>query len=212
MSMTSLPKTLRELAGATAAPVRLAEAVLLVIDAQEEYRSGALPLPQIGPTAEVVAGLLAAAREAGAPIVHVAHRGKAGGPFDLNLPRGAFLAEAMPEPGETVVEKTLPDAFAGTGLAEALAATARNKLVIAGYMTHNCIAATAHSALSRGYDVTIVADASATRALPLPGGGTIEADALHRATLAGLADRVAAIALAREIVAAGQGTASSAEG
>src|SRR5262245_58013417 len=39
------PKTLLEMAGAAAKPVRLSEAVVVVIDAQHEYLDGALPLP-----------------------------------------------------------------------------------------------------------------------------------------------------------------------
>jgi hypothetical protein len=39
----------------------------------------------------------------------------------------------------------------------------------------------------------VAADASATRDLPDPLGGIIAADALHRAALAGLADRFAVV-------------------
>ena len=42
--MTDAPKTLLQMAGADLAPSPLSESTLVVIDAQNEYRSGALPL------------------------------------------------------------------------------------------------------------------------------------------------------------------------
>jgi nicotinamidase-related amidase len=66
-------------------------------------------------------------------------------------------------------------------------------LIIAGYMTHNCVDSTAHEAFHRGYRVGVVADASATRDLPGPDGKTIPAATVHAAVLAGLGDRIAEI-------------------
>ena len=66
-------------------------------------------------------------------------------------------------------------------------------LLIAGYMTHNCVDSTAREAFHRGYRVGVVADASATRDLPGPDGKTIPAATVHAAVLAGLGDRIAEI-------------------
>ena len=66
-------------------------------------------------------------------------------------------------------------------------------LIIAGYMTHNCIDSTAREAFHRGYRVGVVADACATRDLPGPDGATIPAATLNAAVLAGLGDRIAEI-------------------
>jgi len=188
------PKTLLQLAGADLAPPRLADSVLLVIDAQGEYREGKLPLEGISPSLEVLAGLLERARKAGAAVIHVAHKGRAGGLFDREAAGGAILPQAAPRPGEAVVEKPLPNAFAGTDLAERLSATGRKNLVIAGYQTHMCVSSTARAALDLGYRVTIPADACATRALPDPlGGEAISGAAIHRHALAELADRFAIV-------------------
>ena len=43
------PKTLLQMAGASLAPPRLSDAVLVVVDAQGEYREGRLPLDGIDP-------------------------------------------------------------------------------------------------------------------------------------------------------------------
>ncbi|CAH2601332.1 Isochorismatase [Rhodovastum atsumiense] len=175
-------------------PARLAEAALVIIDAQEEYRSGALPLSGIEAAVERLGALLAAARAAGSPVIHVVHRGRAGGLFDLAGPGGAILAELRPVPGEAVIEKDLPSAFAGTSLHEQLRAAGRPDLLLAGFMTHMCVSTTARAALDLGHRVTLAADATATRALPDPlGGPALAAAEVQRAALASLADRFAIV-------------------
>ena len=191
---TEAGPTLLQLAGARAVPVGLREAALVIIDAQEEYRSGGLPLSGIAAAVERLAALLAAARAAGTPVIHVVHQGRAGGLFDLAAPGGAVLAELQPLPGETVIAKGLPNAFAGTGLDERLRAIGRPGLLLAGFMTHMCVGPTARAALDLGHRVTVAADATATRALPdVLGGPAVSAAEVQRATLAALADRFAAV-------------------
>ena len=60
---------------------------------------------------------------------HVAHKGKAGSLFDRDAARGAIVEAVAPREGEPVVEKGLPNAFAGTDLAERVAATGRKELI-----------------------------------------------------------------------------------
>ncbi|MGH8435567.1 MAG: cysteine hydrolase, partial [Pseudomonas sp.] len=60
----SQPQTLLQLTGRSYAPASLSHACLLIIDAQEEYRSGALPLPGLDAAVSEIASLLAAARAA----------------------------------------------------------------------------------------------------------------------------------------------------
>jgi nicotinamidase-related amidase len=188
------PRTLLQMAGADLAPPRLAESVLLVVDAQGEYRDGRLPLDGIAPSLEVLAGLLDRARAAGAVVIHVAHKGRAGGLFDRDAAGGAILPQAAPAPGEAVVEKPLPNAFAGTDLAAQLEAAGRKNLIVAGYQTHMCVSSTARAALDLGYRVTVPHDACATRALPdAMGGAPIPGAEIHRHALAELADRFALV-------------------
>jgi nicotinamidase-related amidase len=183
-----MAKTLLEMAGADLTPPKLSDAVLIVIDAQNEYVDGKLPLPGVKPALENIARLLAKAREDGGRIIHVQHRGRAGGAFDPATKAFAIADEAAPEAGETVVEKPLPNAFAGTTLNETLTSMGVKRLVLAGFMTHMCVSSTARAALDLGYQTTVAADACATRDLP-SGGGDISAADLHRAELAALADR-----------------------
>jgi nicotinamidase-related amidase len=118
---------------------RLAESTLLLIDWQEEYRTGALVLDGAEPAIARAAETLERARTAGARVVHVAHAGAAGAMFDRADARGAFVAELRPLPAEVVVEKTAPSAFTRTNLAEVLDEGGRRPLVVMGAMTHMCV-------------------------------------------------------------------------
>lgn len=188
------PKTLLELAGATPTLPSLGEATVVVIDAQREYVDGALPLAGVKPALAEIGKLLDRARHLGSPVVHVKHRGREGGAFDPNAPRGQIVDEVAPAGNEAVIEKALPNAFTGTDLKARLDAIGRKDVVIVGFMTHMCVEATARSALDHGFKTTVVAAATATRDLPDPtGDGGIAAAEVQRNALAALSDRFATI-------------------
>ncbi|MBR0847049.1 cysteine hydrolase [Bradyrhizobium diazoefficiens] len=187
------PKTLLELAGADLNPPKLSEACLVLIDIQNEYRTGPLALPDADRAIAATAGLLARARQGGAAIFHVAHKGRAGGLFDREAERGAIVDSLAPLVGERVIEKGLPNAFAGTDLQALIAATGRKNIVLAGFMTHMCVSSTARAALDLGLRASIAADACATRDLPDGRGGTLAARTIHEVALAELSDRFAII-------------------
>ena len=188
------PKTLLELAGAGATPSRLANATLVVIDAQREYVDGKLALAGARPALAEIGALLARARRAGTPVVHVKHLGRAGATFGPDMPGFAIAAEAAPAGNEPVVEKNLPNAFAGTALKATLDSFGRKEVILTGFMTHMCVEATARSALDHGFKATVVAAATATRDLPDPlTGNAVPAAEVQRNALAALADRFATI-------------------
>ncbi|MGO9429116.1 isochorismatase family protein [Rhodoblastus sp.] len=185
------PKTLFALAGRAPSPAGLAEAALVLIDYQNEYLAGPLALAGAAEAVERAAELLAAARAAGCMIVHVAHRGAPGGLFDRAAERGDFIRALTPRAGEAIAEKPPPNAFSGTNLAE-LVGPPGSAIVIAGFMTHNCVSSTARAALDLGLAVTIASDACATRDLPSP-LGVVSAGDIQRVELAALADRHACV-------------------
>lgn len=190
----SAPKTLLAMAGAPGDAPPLRDCAVVVIDAQREYVDGALPLPGVATALAHIGALLARARAAGAPVVHVRHLGRAGGLFDPDAPRGAIADAAKPAAGETVVGKKLPNAFAGTELHETLAATGKRNIVVCGFMTHMCVSSTVRAALDLGYRSIVPAAATATRDLPDPlTGTTVPAAALQAASLAALSDRFATV-------------------
>ncbi len=188
------PKTLLELSGADLKPPRLRDACLVLIDLQYEYLAGPIALPDARGAIANTAKLLARARDAGTPIFHIAHKGRSGGLFDRSAERGAIVAELAPRPGEPVIEKGLPNSFAGTDLAARLAATERKDIILAGLMTHMCVSSTARAGLDLGYRITVDANSCATRDLPDGRGGSIAAAIVHDVALAELSDRFAIIA------------------
>ncbi|WP_099865224.1 cysteine hydrolase family protein [Pararhizobium haloflavum] len=195
-----MAKTLMEMAGADLTPPALKDTTLLIIDAQNEYVTGKLPLPGVDAALSNIGMLIAKARAGGSPVVHVRHKGRPGGLFDPEQDNFAIHSSVSPAAGETVVDKALPNAFAGTTLDATLKNIGAKRLVIVGFMSHMCISSTARAALDLGYQTVVPHDASATRDLPSPDGdGVIAAADIHRAELAALADRFALVCAAADL-------------
>jgi len=198
------PKTLLQMAGLEPRPAPWNQSLLVLIDCQNEYMTGALPLVGVEKALDQCASLLGQARQAGAPIIHARHVGRVGGPFDPEAERGAICDAVAPSTEETTVTKTLPNAFADTELQTVLEESGRQNLVVGGFMTHMCVSATVRAALDHGYTTTLVGAACATRDLPDGAGGVVKAADLHRAELAALSDRfcgvvAGAATLARQV-------------
>lgn len=166
---------------------------LVLVDWQEEFFSGGLPIPD-GPGALAhAAKLLAWARANGVRVIHVHNLANPGGPlFGEGSPGAAVRPELAPRPGETVVIKHMAGGFSRTDLHEKLQALGVRTLVVSGLMTHLAVDTTVRDGLVLGYRVIVPADASATRDLPgAAGGAPIDHRQLHEASLAALADRFA---------------------
>lgn len=195
----TLPKTLLQIAGAPLDASPLDSSVLVIVDAQLEYTVGKLPLTGIEAAIAEAARLLARARARHVPVIHVVQHSSPGRPlFDPATRFAEIDSRLAPREGEKIVVKALPNAFAGTSLSADLKAiareTGRSELILAGFMTHMCISATARAALDLGIRTTVVAAATASRDLTDPLGGIIPAQTVHRTALAELADRFAIVA------------------
>lgn len=137
----------------------MAQPALLIIDMQKGM--GDSPIPRNNPHAEArIAELLAAWREAGAPIVHVRHISRTpGSPFWPGQPGVEFQPALAPLPHEHVLEKNVPDAFINSGLERWLRVRGIEELVIVGVSTNNSVEGTARSAGNLGLRTQVVADA-----------------------------------------------------
>lgn len=186
-------KTLRQLSGLPAAPAPLAESALVMVDCQNTYRGGVMQLEGVEAAIREAQRLLAAARERKVPVIHIQHDAGPGSPYDVRTEIGAISAEVAPRAGEPVIVKNYPNAFVQTDLDAQLKALGVKNLVLAGFMTHMCINSTARGAFNLGYAPTIVARATATRALPGPDGATVPAQAVHVAALAAVQDLFAVV-------------------
>ena len=187
------PRSLLTMAGAPLHPSQLDRSALVVIDHQTEYTTGALPLEGADAAVTEIAALLSLARRSGVPVFHIVHHGRPGGLFDPEGPTSRIIPGVEPVDGEAIVVKRLISSFAGTDLQAHLQASGRPELIVAGFMTHMCVSSTVRAASDLGYRVTVVAGATAPRALPDPLGGVIPAQTVHRANLAALADRFAVV-------------------
>ncbi|MER7057450.1 cysteine hydrolase family protein [Streptomyces sp. NPDC000351] len=144
---------------------------LLVIDMQNAT-VGAAHRP--AETVAVIAGLSERARSAGVPVVTVRQRGEGMVPGTEGW---RVVPELAPRLGEPVVDKTTPDSFLDTDLAEILQAHGVTEVIVTGFATEVCVDTTARQALSRGYDLVVVADGHTTsRRSAADAGGLMPAD------------------------------------
>jgi nicotinamidase-related amidase len=181
------PTTLRTLAGLPSTPPSLADSTLIMIDCQNTYTRGVMELDGVQAALDEATKLLERARSAGIPIVHIEHDDGDGSLYDIRAEIGQIVDRVAPRGDETVIVKQFPNSFVQTELDERLKAVSARNLVLAGFMTHMCVNSTARGAFNLGYASTVVASATATRALPGP-TGVVSSEALQAASLAAISD------------------------
>ncbi|MFI1868351.1 cysteine hydrolase family protein [Streptomyces jumonjinensis] len=179
--------TLRELNGFDDTPASLADATLILIDYQNTYVRGVMELYGWRDALDSAAALLRRARAAGTKVIHVINDGGEGTPYDIRAEIGQIHPSVAPIAGEPVVVKRAPNAFLDTDLGEHVDAAGHKDVIVAGFMTHMCVAFTAQGAFLRGNRPTVVADACATRSLP-SAGTELHACQIHHSALATIAD------------------------
>ncbi|RQS14713.1 cysteine hydrolase [Burkholderia sp. Bp9002] len=195
--------TIRTIAGASApTSIRAAGTALLVIDFQNEYFGGRLPIPD-GPRALANAQrVIALADRARIPVFHIQHVAPAGSPIFADASDGfRFHADLQPAPHHAVVQKTSVSVFPTTDLDARLKAAGIDTLLVTGLMTHACVAGAARDAVPLGYSVIVVDDACATRDLDAADGSVVPHGVLHRASLAALEDTFADVLTTAQVLA-----------
>lgn len=186
-------KTLRDVAGLGQTPSALRQSALIMIDCQNTYRQGLMQLHGVEAALDEAQRVLERARSLGVPIIHIQHDAGPGSPYDIRDAIGQIADKVKPRQGEPVIVKNYPNSFVQTDLHERLQKLGISNLVLAGFMTHMCVNSTVRGAFNLGYRPTVVAAATATRALPTPQGGVVSAEALQEASLATLSDLFAVI-------------------
>jgi nicotinamidase-related amidase len=163
---------------------------LIVIDVQEEYFGGRLPIsyPPREASLEQIGRAMDHATEASVPVVVVRHTGQPGsGTFESDSATWQLRPEIAARPFDTLIDKRLPGSFTGTPLQEFLAEHGIDHITIAGYMTNVCCDTTARQALHMGLGATILYDAVGVPAMPSIDGAILDAEQLQRDALAPLA-------------------------
>ena len=109
-------------------------------------------------TVERAGAVLAAARAAGARVIHVMHRG---GRFETDSPDVEIHPGVTPIEGETVLRKIRAGLFSTTGLDALLREDGRDTLVLMGVATSGCVLSTLRWAADVSYKLAVVRDGCA---------------------------------------------------
>jgi nicotinamidase-related amidase len=163
---------------------------LLVIDVQNEYFTGLLPVYYPQNTLPNVLMAIEEAKKSNIPVVIVQHtlitlNAKA---FIRGTKGWELLDEIKNIEYDHYVEKNFPSSFVGTDLEEWLRSHGIDTVVISGYMTQFCCDTTARYAYHLGFNVEFLSDAMATLAFENK-AGKVSAEELHRTILVVQASR-----------------------
>ena len=155
---------------------------LLVIDVQNEYFTGALPITHpTGHLEQILKVMDAAAGHI--PTVVIQHQSEVLPIFRKGTKEWELHPEVEARPRDLLVQKTLPGSFTGTPLEEWLRERGITTVSIVGYMTHMCCDTTARQAVHLGFKSEFLSDATGTLALSND-GGQVTAEELQRSILA----------------------------
>jgi nicotinamidase-related amidase len=174
---------------------------LLVIDVQNEYVTGGLPIayPPVEGSLERIGAAMDAAEAAGLPVVLVRHTepDPAGGLFVEGTAAWQLHDAVTSRAYDTVIDKSLPGSFTGTDLEDWLRNKGVEHLVVVGYMTHMCVDTTTRQAMHLGWDVTVLDDATGTIDI----SDDLPAALVHRVELGVLGDGFATVTSTADWVA-----------
>jgi len=148
-----------------------------------------------------VAQLMAAARIANQPVIHVKHNSTdADSPLRPGQVGNEFKPESQPLPGELVIGKSVNSAFIGTDLESRLRQMEAVRLIIFGLTTQHCVSTTVRMAGNLGFETFLVGDATAAFPIRQPDGQIVEAETVHRIHLASLDGEFATVISTQEAV------------
>lgn len=175
---------------------------LLVIDAQMEYFTGALPVSHPAGSLERILAAMDAAAAHGVPSAVIQHA--AASPqvpvFAPGGPTWELHPEVARRPRDILVPKHLPGSFTNTELEPWLRQVGADTVAICGYMTQMCCDTTSRQAFHRGLGVEFLSDATGTLDLA-NSAGRVSAEELHRAILVTQAARFAKVLTTGEWIA-----------
>lgn len=167
---------------------------LLVIDVQNEYVTGRIPIKYPEGSLDNILRAMDWAHEGRVPVAVIQHTNTA--PEATTFRKGTYGWELHDEirrrHADIVIGKTLPGSFTGTLLEDWLQNRGIATVTIAGYMTQMCCDTTARQAFHRNYAVNFLSDATGTLDITNVAGSVKAAD-LHLAVLVTLQQRFARV-------------------
>ncbi len=154
---------------------------LLVIDVQNEYFTGKLPVTFPNGSLANILRCMDESSKSGIPVAVIQHS-SSGNTFRKGTAGWELHDEIRKRKYDVLIEKHLPGSFTGTGLEDWLRQHNIDTVAITGYMTQMCCDTTARQALHRGYGVEFLSDATGTLDIT-NSAGYVSAGDLHKAIL-----------------------------
>lgn len=157
---------------------------LLVIDVQNEYFTGKLPISHPQNSLERITQAMDAAAQAEIPVVVIQHSATQANSatFRRESQEWELHSEIGKRPRAILIEKNVPGSFTDTQLEGWLREHDIDTVVVSGYMTQMCCDTTARQAMHLGFGVEFLSDATGTLAFN-NSAGKVSAEELHRAIL-----------------------------
>jgi len=157
---------------------------LLVIDVQNEYFTGKLPIKYQDHSLENIIKSMEESSKQEIPIILIQHTvlQKDSKTFVKASKEWEIHDEVKKRKYDYIIEKNLPGSFTGTNLEDLLRNMNVDTVVICGYMTQMCCDTTARQAFHLKFSVEFLSDATGT--LDISNSvGTISAEELQKAIL-----------------------------
>lgn len=140
-------------------------------------------------------------RALGWPVYHVVHSSQEpDSKLHASHPGFEMKDEITPLEGEPLIVKNVNSAFIGTDLKERLDREGTQQLVIVGLTTNHCVSTTTRMAGNFGYEVQLVADATATFGRKGINGQQFDAETIHQTALASLNEEFAEVIDTEELL------------
>jgi nicotinamidase-related amidase len=170
-----------------------ANEALLVIDVQNEYFTGRLPVTFPQGSLNNILRAMDHAAGVGMLVAVIQHSAAMDSPIFRKGSEGWKLhPEIEFRKRDILMEKSLPGSFTGTGLEKWLREAGVGRVAICGYMAQMCCDTTARQAFHLGFAVDFLSDAIGTLAVQ-NSAGAISAQDLHRAVMVTQAMRFARV-------------------
>lgn len=161
-----------------------AKEALLVIDAQNEYFTGHLPVTFPEGSLDNILKAMDFASSVGMPMAVIQHYAarKESPTFRKGSEEWRLHPEIELRKRDILIEKSLPGSFTGTILEKWLRTEGVSRIAICGYMAQMCCDTTARQAFHLGFQVDFLSDAVGTLSMQ-NSAGAVTAQDLHRAVM-----------------------------
>lgn len=157
---------------------------LLVIDVQNEYFTGKMPVTYPEGSFDKILKAVDAANQSEIAVILIRHEApqKDAAAFVKHSREWEIGEELLQKEHACIVDKNFPGSFTDTELEDFLRGMGIDTIVICGYMTQMCCDTTARQAFHLGFSVEFLSDATGTLDVA-NNAGKITAEELHQAIL-----------------------------